>query len=238
MQTSLGRRDSNTVVPPMDSSDHLPAKSRGWLIGFLALNIVAFTAVIFLSIGSASLVLSWAKTHLDSLMMLYLAMVLTLVVGNMVNSRLKAVLVFWEWPEPWPINRAFSRYLPKEAPPASADSGQPPIGPTAQRNLWNQIFRKHKSDPAVTEAATQFRLAQELTWLSFVILVFFGIGTLASGHITAPTLAYAACLLFQYLCAAMAARTIGIRFFSDVLAIAQTHKLFAQTGERSDFGSR
>jgi hypothetical protein len=236
MRTSLGRRDSEPVLPSVNSSDHLPAKSQLWLIGFLILNILVFTAIIFLSTGSASLVLSWAKAHLDSLLMLYLAMVLTLVVGNMVTSRLKAVLVFWEWPEPWPINKAVSRYVPKEASPAG--SGQPPIGAAAQRDLWNQIYRKHRSDPAVTEAATRFRLAQELAWLAFVILIFFGIGTLAVGHITAPTLAYSACLLFQYLCAAMAARTIGIRFFSDVLAIAQTHKIFAHTGESSDLDSR
>ncbi|MEE4146513.1 MAG: hypothetical protein V2I26_17045 [Halieaceae bacterium] len=215
-----------------NSIGHIPLKSQLWLTGFLVLNISAFTLVTFLGMGSASLVLSWAKTHSDSLLILLLAMVVTLISGNLVRSNLKAILVFWNWSEPWPIKRAFTRYLPKEARqgPGAADTGtgQPPIDLEAQKNLWFQIYRKYSSEPAVTEAGTHFRLAQELTWLSFVILLFFGLGSMVIGDITPQTLAYTACLLIQYISASMLARTIGLRFFSDVLAVAQTHKIIAK----------
>ena len=225
----------------MNSSGHVPPKSRLCLIGFLVLNIAAFTVMTFLSLGSASLVVSWSKSHLESLLILYLALLLTLIIGNLVNSKLKAVLVFWNWREPWPVNRAFTRYLQKE-PPArpgatDPDAGRKSIDPQAQKTLWGQIYGKYRNEPAIMEAATQFRLTQELTWLAFVILVFFGMGTLAIGHITAQTIAYAACLLIQYICASMVARTAGTRFFCDVLAVGQIHKIIERKEHNGDFAS-
>jgi hypothetical protein len=213
----------------INSNTFFPEKKQTWLIGFLALNIVIYAVVMCSVPGDTAFLLTRLKAHWEILLILYLGMVVILVAGNLIKGRFKAVLVFWDWSQTLPIARVFTRYLPnKNAMDSEAQDGrdnQLPSNPTEQEALWLKIYGKYKNNPAVIDTRNDFLLAQELTWLSFVLLVFFGVGSLITGKSTLQTLAYPAFLLIQYITASIVARSLGIRFSGDVLAVGGVHKI-------------
>lgn len=205
-----------------------PEKKLAWPLGFLALNIAIYAVVICSVAGGTPALLTWLKVHWESLFILYIGMVLAIVAGNLINGRLKAVLVFWDWSQTLPIARVFTRYLrEKNGTDPEAQDGhfnRLPSNLTEQEALWLQVYGRYKDNPAVIEVRNNFLLAQELTWLSFVLLVFFGLGSLITSSSTLQTLAYPAFLLMQYITASIVARSLGMRFSGDVLAVGQVHK--------------
>lgn len=213
----------------MNLNTFFPEKKQAWPIGFLALNIVVYAAVMCSLPGEAPFSVKHLEAHWESLLILYMGMITILVAGNLIKGRLKAVLVFWDWSQTLPIAKVFTRYLPKKdaMDPAAQElcSKQLPSNPTEQEALWLHIYSKYKNNPAVIDARNDFLLAKEITWLSFVVLLFFGVGSLIIGKPTLQTLAYPAFLLIQYITASIVARSLGIRFSGDVLAVGQLHKM-------------
>jgi hypothetical protein len=207
----------------------LSAANKAWPICFLVVNILVFTGVTYSVIGGSPSFISWINTHRESLLTLYGGLVLTLMIGNLVNWRLKSVLVFWSWSTPLPVAEVFKRYLPDrqgarlEARGSCIDSL--PRNPAEQENFWFRIYSQHKAHPAVIELRDHFLLAQELTWLSFVLLIFFGMGLITTEVLAIETLIYAAFLILQYITASTVARSNGKRFLGNVLAVAETHKI-------------
>lgn len=211
------------------SNTFFPAEKKTWPIVFLALNIVVFAVVMYSALGDAQFLLTRLKAHWESLLIVYLGLISTLVAGNLITGRFKALLVFWDWSQTFPIARVFTRYLPKNNNMDSAAQdgcvSRLPRNPTEQEALWLRLYDRHKNNPAVRDIRNDFLLAQELTWLSFVVLVFFGVGSLIIGKSTLQTLAYPTFLLVQYVTASIAARSLGIRFSGDVLAVGELHKV-------------
>jgi hypothetical protein len=110
-----------------------------------------------------------------------------------------------------------------------------PLNGQVLETLWQQIYRRHKTDPVIIETRGHFLLAQDFALLSFLLLILFGTGSFILGGITQQTLTYTLCLLVQYITAMLAARSLGNRFFSNVLAIAETHKIITRSRHQADF---
>jgi len=222
----------------LDRGDRLPIKYLVLLLGALAVHILLFTAITGQKPGETGILTGQVENRSQPVLFFTLAVVLTLIMTNLFTSKLKALLVYWKWAEPWPLSRAFARYLPKppQAHPESGNSGsdEAPLKGQMLDALWQQIYRRHKADPVVIETRGHFLLAQEFALLSFLLLIVFGTGSFIIGGINQQTLTYTLCLLVQYITAMLAARSLGNRFFSNVLAIAETHKIITRSRHQAD----
>jgi len=202
---------------------------RTWSISFLAINIIVYSVSTCLVLGGATFFLSWLKIHWQLLLAIYVGLVATLVIGNLAGWKFKALLVFWDISRPLPVNRVLERYRPRKRDTTCDDldshNARLPLEPAEQEALWLRIHSTHQADPAVAEVRGEFLIAQEIAWLSLVVLIFFSMAWLLTVDFRLETLAYPSLLLIQYIAAAAVARSFGIRFLGNVLAVAQTHKI-------------
>ena len=206
------------------SDRYLKSEYQIWLFGFLAVNLVIFAVVTYLGLAGLPGAIQWVQSNWESLSAVGLGVVVTTVVSNLISPQLKAALVFWQWPNPLPGHRAFTRYLRKDPridPRRLQEKiGDFPIDPSEQNRLWYRIYRTHKSEPSVIAAHNDYLLTRDITWLSFALFVLFGMDRSAYiGESALQTVWYAAFLASQYIVAAIAARMSGIRFVLNVLAV-------------------
>lgn len=204
-----------------DSNAHLPAIGVVWPAIFLGLNSVIWAGVVYSTFEAATFFINWLKINSYGLLALYTALVATLVVGNISNWRIKALVVFRDWPNLLAAARIVARPLAGKhyARPHPMDSGcgQIPDCPTEREALCLEIYRNQPDAPEVTTARDRFLMAQELSWLAFVLMLFFGLGVLMTGVLNSQVIAYLVFLLLQYIGASAVAQCTGNRFFMDVL---------------------
>ena len=205
------------------SDRYLKSENQIWLFGFLIVNLAAFAVVTYMGLDGVPGAIQWVQSNWESLSAVGLGVVVTTVVSNLISPQLKAVLVFWRWPNPLPGHCAFSRYLGKDPridPHRLQDKvGDFPSDPSEQNHLWYRIYRAHESEPSVMGAHKDFLLTRDITWLSFAMFVLFGLGSVFIGETTLQTVWYPAILVSQYVVAAIAARRSGVRFVLNVLAV-------------------
>lgn len=218
------KSNRNRAVGTVARSDrYLKSENQIWLFGFLVVNLAAFAVVTYIGLDGVSGAIQWVQSNWESLSAVGLGVVVTTVVSNLISPQLKAVLVFWRWPNPLPGHRAFSRYLGKDPridPHRLQDKvGDFPSDPSEQNRLWYRIYRAHESEPSVMGAHKDFLLTRDITWLSFAMFVLFGLGSVFIGETTLQTVWYPAILVSQYVVAAIAARRSGVRFVLNVLAV-------------------
>lgn len=212
----------------VNTNRYLKSEYQIWLFGFLVVNLMVFAVVAYIGLDGIPHAIQWVKSHWESLSMVGLGVVVTTIISNLVSPQLKAVLVFWRWPNPLPGHRAFTRYLVKDPRidpnRLSVKVGDFPIDPSEQNRLWYQIYRRHESEPRVIGAHKDFLLTRDITWLSFAILILFGLGSAFLGESKLQTTWYPVLLVSQYLFASIAARRNGIRFVLNVLAIESSDR--------------
>lgn len=205
------------------SDRYLKSENQVWLFGFLVVNLAAFAVVTYIGLDGVPGAIQWVQSNWESLSAVGLGMVVTTVVGNLISPQLKAVLVFWIWPNPLPGHRAFTRYLgkdPRVDPHRLQEKvGDFPSDPSEQNRLWYRIYRTHEGEPSVTGSHRDFLLTRDITWLSFAMFILFGLGSAFLGETALQTVWYPVLLASQYLIASIAARRNGIRFVLNVLAI-------------------
>jgi hypothetical protein len=190
---------------------------------FLSLNMALFWGVlVFRAFDMEAVEAGWRKvTSLDTVLMA--ALPLLAVVGlGLVGSHIKAVLVFLRPRFPLPGCRAFSKLAPGDpridlAVIARA-YGEPPSDPMNQNRLWYKLFRQHEDNERVTDAHRLYLLTRDMTALSAVFLIAFGLGAAIWGCPAKVTWMYLAFLILQYGAVSTAARNYGNRFATTVLA--------------------
>jgi hypothetical protein len=208
-----------------DSNTYLPARGVVWPASFLGLNIMIWAGVVYSTFEAASFFINWLKINSYGLLALYTAMVATLVVGNISNWRIKALVVFRDWSSLFAAARIVVRALAGKsyARTHATDSRcvQMPACPTEREALCLNICRNQSDDLELTSARDRFLMAQELSWLAFVLMLFLGLGVLMTGVFGLQVLAYLVFLLLQYIVASAVAQFTGNRFFMDVLPTPQ-----------------
>lgn len=160
-----------------------------------------------------------AKPGLVSL----LSMVLTVILAGLLPDHVKSVLVFWKIKNPLPGCEAFTKHMHKDAR-IDADTlvaaiGNLPIKPEQQNKLWYRIYKKHADDPVILQSHKDYLLTRDITQISFLFLIFFGIGSFIVIDRYQFALSYSFFLLLIYVLTSIAARNYGVRFVNNVLAL-------------------
>ena len=209
--------------PVVRSNRYLKSENQIWLFGFLVVHLVAFAVVTYIGLDGLPGAIQWVSSNWESLSAVGFGVVVTTIISNLISPQLKAVLVFWRWPNPLPGHRAFTRYLEKDPridPRRLQEKiGDLPNDPSEQNRLWYRIYRRHQSEPSVMGAHKDFLLTRDITWLSFVLFVLFGLGSAFIGETVLQAVWYPTFLASQYVVAAIAARRSGGRFILNVLAV-------------------
>ena len=214
---------------------YLKTFSRRQITLFISLNLALFWAVLmFRAFDLGAVEAGWRRvTSLDTVLMA--ALPLLAVVGlGLVGAHVKAVLVFWRPRFPLPGCRVFTQLAPADPridlTIIAREYGELPEEPMDQNRLWYKLFREYEENERVADAHRLHLLTRDMTALSAVFLIAFGLVAAIWGCPAKVTWMYLVFLAIQYVTVATAARNYGNRFATTVLAEASA-KLAGALGQ-------
>ncbi|MCA9469651.1 MAG: hypothetical protein KC643_29985 [Nitrospira sp.] len=155
-----------------------------------------------------------------------LGLALTGILNAQLSPTTKARIVFMRWENALPGCEAFTRHAlndPRINLTALEQAYGPfPTDPRKQNELWYQLYKSIRSDPAVTQVHRAFLFARDYTGLALMMGLVLGIAGYFQIPSTGTALAYIMVLGLQFLLAGQAARNHGKRFVTTVLALKST----------------
>ena len=154
--------------------------------------------------------------------LLLISPIIVSIVNGLLNSNVKAILVFWRIKNVLPGCRSFTKLAPND-PRIDMESLKTkvndfPIAPKDQNAVWYKLSKAHAAKLSVKSSHKQYLLLRDFTSFSSLILLLTFI-SLFFFEITVETkLIYLSLLVVQYLITAHAGTTYGNRFVCNVLA--------------------
>jgi len=217
------------------SSKTLKGRNLAWLVATLVLDCLVLlvwafhTAVEDLTPSRLAVVRGSLTTLLP---------IPALILSSLISANVKAILVFWRIKYPLPGSRAFSVH-------ASADHridlarlkkhvGEFPVDERDQNAKWYSLYKLVDSDPSVADSHKNYLLFRDIAAMSFILVPVVPAAMYFSGVDQSRILICAAWFLGQYLVVAFAARSTGVRFVQNVLAVHASRKV---SGTRTVKGS-
>lgn len=208
------------------SSKTLKGRNLAWLVATLVLDVLILLVLAFQTAiqDLTPTAIAAVRTSLTVLLPIP-----ALILSSLLSADQKAVLVFWRFKHPLPGARAFSVY-------AQADHridlaklknhvGEFPADPREQNAKWYGLYKQVDSDPSVVDSHKNYLLFRDIAAMSLLLVPVLPVAMYLIGFDTARILISAAWFLGQYLVTAWAARTTGIRFVQNVLAVHASRKV-------------
>lgn len=203
----------------------LVEQNRPTLNTFVAANAV-LVYLVLVGYSPDATVASIIETLLKSAAAMTLFGILTILFGGLFSPVAKSRIVFFSWNHAMPGHKAFTDQVLKD-PRIDGDAlkkklgGQFPVEPKQQNEKWYQLYKKHDSSPSITQAHASYLLTTEMTIVSLIMLVVYGIGVAVRPEV-AKSAYYVhlwVLLLVQLALTWKAARTYGLSFVANVLAL-------------------
>ena len=152
-----------------------------------------------------------------------------LILSSLLSADHKAVLVFWRLRNPLPGARAFSVHAPADPRIDLAklrkNVGEFPTTERDQNSKWYGLYKQVDSDPSVVDSHKNYLLFRDIAAMSLLLVPALPLILYLSGVDSTRMLVSAAWFMGQYLVTAFAARTTGIRFVQNVLAVHASRKV-------------
>ena len=202
---------------------YLKSKNIWKVWGFIFVNVMIFWSLMVLdTFDFVSVKEIIFKIDFKQSLLACLFPVLTIVLNSIIKPSLKEILVFWHIKNPLPGSRAFTELSPKDTRIDITKLrnlvGEFPDSPQEQNQLWYRLYKKHMSKPTIEGYLQDYLLTRDLTALSFLFLVVFGIAIWLINTEPKIKLIYAGLLIGQYLITRVAAKNNGERLVCNVLA--------------------
>ncbi len=202
---------------------YLKSKNIWKVWGFIFVNVMIFWSLMVLdTFDFVSVKEIIFKIDFKQSLLACLFPVLTIVLNSIIKPSLKEILVFWHIKNPLPGSRAFTELAPKDTRIDITKLrnlvGEFPDSPQEQNQLWYRLYKKHMSKPTIEGYLQDYLLTRDLTALSFLFLVVFGIAIWLINTEPKIKLIYAGLLIGQYLITRVAAKNNGERLVCNVLA--------------------
>ena len=202
----------------------LKQQNSKWLWMFVTLNILALLAINLGKLGDSE----WLADTWDSLTQkggigIACIPLVTLILTNLIPPDWKAHLIFWRISNPLPGSRVFSKLAKKDQRIdinilRKACGGQLPRSAKRQNETWYKIYKKHAEKPSVIESHKSYLLTRDIAAMSLLLALGAGLFKLSIPSQSIELGWYAAGLAVFYLLSATAARNVGNRFTTNVLA--------------------
>jgi len=208
------------------SSKTLKYRNLAWLVATLVLDVLVLLVIAF---HTAMENLTPTTVMAIRASLTALLPVPVLIFSSLVSANFKAVLVFWRFRHPLPGARAFSVHAVAD-PRIDLVALRKNIGefPTTERDQnvkWYGLYRLVDLDPSVVDSHKNFLLFRDLAAMSLLLVAAVPAAMYFAGIDGARMQTSATLFLGQYLLTAFAARTAGIRFVQNVLAVHSSRKV-------------
>ena len=208
------------------SSKTLKSRNLAWLVATLVLDVLVLLVIAF---NTAIDELTLTKVAVIRASLTTLLPIPALILSSLISSDHKAILVFWRHQHPLPGARAFSVHAPAD-PRIDLDKLKKNVGefPSAEReqnSKWYGLYKQVDSDPSVVDSHKNYLLFRDIAAMSLLLVPVLPLVMYLGGVDSTRMMASAAWFLGQYLIAAFAGRTTGIRFVQNVLAVHASRKV-------------
>ena len=208
------------------SSKTLKGHNLAWLVATLVLDVLILLVLAFQTAMQdlTPTAIAAARTSLTILLPIP-----ALILSSLLSADQKAVLVFWRFKHPLPGTRAFSVYAEADhridLAKLKKHVGEFPMDPRAQNAKWYSLYKQVDSDPSVVDSHKNYLLFRDIAAMSLLLVPTLPVAMYFVGVDTPRILISAVWFLGQFLVSAWAARTTGIRFVQNVLAIYASRNL-------------
>ncbi len=196
-------------------------QTKLWI--FYSLNIVLFISVFFLKDFTYNNLENLFKQFVkDKGWLILISPIVVPIINGILNSNIKASIVFLKVKEALPGNRAFSK-LARNDPRINFEKlklklGEIPNEPKKQNTLWYSLYKKHSEKITVIHAQKYFLLIRDIASFSLLILL---LSIIVQFFLRTPfnsILLYIVYLVFQFFITSHVARVYGKKFVCNVLA--------------------
>lgn len=209
-----------------DYNKTLKGRNLAWLVATLVLDVLALLVIAFNTTVDD---LTLTKVAVIRASLTTLLPIPALILSSLISSDHKAILVFWHFQHPLPGARAFSVHAPADPridiAKLKKNVGEFPSTERDQNSKWYGLYRQVDSDPSVVGSHKNYLLFRDISVMSLLLVPTLPLVMHFSGIDSTRMLASAAWFLGQYLVTAFAARTTGIRFVQNVLAVHASRKV-------------
>ncbi len=205
----------------MEKVKALKAKNRLIIVGVLSGDALLFALVS--AWPSLDLDTAWESGAVARAIFAALVPVIVLLLGSLIPSSAKAVMVFWRLKHALPGHRAFEEQGLSD-PRIDRDQlrkniGAFPSDPSEQNATWYRLFKKVETDPSIEHAHGQFLLLRDLASITVLLLPGCLFAWLAKVLSNQDAIALAAILTAQFILSMLSARSQGEGLVRTVLAL-------------------
>ncbi len=208
------------------SSKTLKGRNLAWLVATLVLDVLVLLVIAF---HTAIDDLTPTKAAVVRASLTALLPIPVLVLSSLISSDHKAILVFWRIKYPLPGARAFSVHAPADhridLTKLKKNVGEFPTAERDQNSKWYGLYKQVDSDASVVDSHKNYLLFRDIAAMSLLLVPTLPLVLYVSGIDSTRMFISAAWFLGQYLITAFAARTTGIRFVQNVLAVHASRKV-------------
>jgi len=202
------------------SSKTLKGRNLAWLVATLILDCLVLLVLAF-----HTTIEDLTPTRVAAIRASLTALlpIPALILSSLISADHKAVLVFWRVKHPLPGSRAFSVHAQADhridLAKLKRNVGEFPVSERDQNSKWYGLYKQVDSDPSVVDSHKNYLLFRDIASMSLLLVPVLLAVLYFSGVNPTRILISAAWFLGQYLVTAYAARTTGIRFVQNVLAV-------------------
>ena len=202
------------------SSRTLKGRNLAWLVATLVLDVLILVVLAFPTAIQEMSPTAVAAVRAGLTVLLPIP---ALILSSLLSADQKAVLVFWRLKNPLPGARAFSVYAQADhridLEKLKTQVGDFPVGAREQNAKWYGLYRQVASDASVADSHKNYLLFRDIAAMSLLLVPALPVAMYMIGVDKTRILISATWFLSQYLVSAWAARTTGIRFVQNVLAV-------------------
>lgn len=202
------------------SSRTLKGRNLAWLVATLVLDVLILVVLAFPTAIQEMSPTAVAAVRAGLTVLLPIP---ALILSSLLSADQKAVLVFWRLKNPLPGARAFSVYAQADhridLEKLKTQVGDFPVGAREQNAKWYGLYRQVASDASVADSHKNYLLFRDIAAMSLLLVPALPVAMYIIGVDKTRILISATWFLSQYLVSAWAARTTGIRFVQNVLAV-------------------
>ena len=198
----------------------LKGRNLAWLVATLVLDVLVLLVLAF---NSAIQDLTPTAIAAVRTSLVILLPVPALILSSLISADHKAILVFWRFTYPLPGSRAFSVFALADhridLTKLKKQVGDFPVGEREQNAKWYGLYKQVDSDPSVVDSHKNYLLLRDIAAMSLLLVPVLPAAMYFVGVDAPRILISTTWFLGQYLIAAFAGRTTGIRFVQNVLAV-------------------
>lgn len=216
------------------SSKTLKGRNLTWMVATLVLDVLVLLVLAF---HTAFEDLTPTRVAAIRASLTALLPIPVLIFSSLISTDHKAVLVFWRLQHPLPGSRAFSVHAPADhrvdLAQLKKNVGEFPVGEREQNSKWYALYKQVDSDPSVVDSHKNYLLFRDIAAMSLLLVPVLPVVMYFSGLDFNSILISLVWFLGQYLVTMVAARTTGIRFVQNVLAVHASQRVIAKKSGKS-----